>query len=203
MKKIFQLLLLVIGISVNAQDIVLPFSLYEDKYILLKLPMETTSDSLIFYFDTGATTTLLDKNKAKSKGINANYQHEIEGASGTKIYDVALNQNINLTSKHRIEAVNIVLEDLSRLNNSLGVDFDGIIGNDIIKQFITKIDFQKKQIELYNSDIKMDTEGYTEILFTFKNNIPIPQFPISITLENGEVFQEIFCLIVERGFRCL
>lgn len=188
MKKIIQLLLLVVGISVNAQDVVLPFSLHQEKHILLKLPTETPSDSLVFYFDTGAVTTLLDKRKAESKGIKANYQQEIQGASGKKIYDIALNQKINLTSECHIEAVNIVLEDLSRLSNSLGEDFDGIIGNDIVKKFITKIDFQKKQIELYNPDTKINTEGYIEIPFIFKNNIPIPQFPISVTLENGEVF---------------
>ncbi len=171
---------------IKAQEIILPFSLYEDKHILLKLPTENAVDSLTFYFDTGAATTLLDKNAAEKRGIKANYQHEVTGASGKKTYDMVVNQKVRLTSTQVVEGVNIVLDDLSRIKQALSENFDGIIGNDIIKNFITKINFHKKQMELYKFDAKISTEGYTEIPFVFKNNIPIPQFPISITLNNGE-----------------
>lgn len=65
--------------------------------------------------------------------------------------------------------------------------FDGIIGNDIIKNYVTKIDFKKKQIELYK-DSMSDKEGFTGISFNFKNNIPIPQFPITVEMDGGWKF---------------
>ena len=64
--------------EVQAQDVTLPFELYENKYILIKLPTE--KDSLTFYFDTGATTTLLDKETAGKFGLKANYQQKVSGA---------------------------------------------------------------------------------------------------------------------------
>jgi hypothetical protein len=168
--------------------ITLPFKLYENKYILLQLPMENAQDSITFYFDTGATTTLFDTEFTKRYNLKANYTQNVTGAGGTKSYEIILNQKIHITKEKYIENVNIVLEDLTRLKNSLGHRFDGIIGNDIIKNYITKIDFEKKQLSLYKSIDNVTTDNYIEIPFAFKNNIPIPQFPITIELENGTKF---------------
>lgn len=186
--KIFFIFLLTCFLS-KAQEIILPFSLYNDKYILLKLPFENQKDSLVFYFDTGATTTLLDTKIAEKIGLKSNYKHTVQGTSGKKVYNMVLNQKIYLPNQKTIEGIHFILDDLSRLQNRLGRDFNGIIGNDILKNYLTKIDFQKKQIELYKFDYQLNTSGYTEIPFTFKNNIHIPQFPISITLKNGEKYK--------------
>ena len=97
-------------------------------------------------------------------------------------------QKVYITKNKYIEGVDIALEDLTRLKKSLGKNFDGIIGNDIIKNYITKIDFEKKQIILYNSTDSVNTNNYKEFPFEFKNNINIPQFPVTIELENGSKF---------------
>ena len=184
--KIIKGIIFLMGLfEVQAQDVTLPFELYENKYILIKLPTE--KDSLTFYFDTGATTTLLDKETAGKFGLKANYQQKVSGAGGEKIYDVVLNQKIFLTKDKSIDGVHFVLEDLSRLKSLLEKPFDGIIGNDIIKNYVTKIDFKKKQIELYK-DSMPEKEGFTGISFNFKNNIPIPQFPITVEMDGGWKF---------------
>jgi len=185
-KLIIILTTVLVGLQIQAQEIVLPFKLYENKYVLLKLPVENRKDSLTFYFDTGASSTLLDKTIAKKFNITPNNTTNIQGASGNKSYELALNQKIQLTKEHAIDSVSIILEDLSRLNSAFSSSFDGIIGNDIIKNYITKIDFDKREIHLYKKKTVLDTKDYTEIPFTFKNNIEIPQFPISIELTNGE-----------------
>lgn len=186
--KIFFIFLLTCFLS-KAQEVILLFSLYNDKYILLKLPFENQKDSLVFYFDTGATTTLLDTKIAEKIGLKSNYKHTVQGTSGKKVYDMVLNQKIYLPNQKTIEGIHFILDDLSRLQNRLGRDFDGIISNDILKNYLTKIDYQKKQIELYKFDYQLNTSDYTEISFTFKNNIHIPQFPISITLKKRRKIQ--------------
>ncbi|GJH40563.1 hypothetical protein RCZ04_11130 [Capnocytophaga sp. HP1101] len=175
--------------AISAQRAILPFELLENKYVLLKLSVKGEATPLTFYFDTGATTTILDKSVAEQYGINPNHTQKVEGAGGSKEYQIALSQTINLTPQSSIENVNIVLEDLSRLNNAFEKKFDGIIGNDIIKNYVTKIDFQKRVISLYDLNETVNTEGYTEVPFEFKLGVPIPQFPIRITLQNGEVFE--------------
>lgn len=150
--------------------------------------MSNSQDSITYYFDTGASTTLLDKEIAKKYNLKPNHTQTIEGASGNKSYEMILGQKVYITKNKYIEGVDIALEDLTRLKKSLGKNFDGIIGNDIIKNYITKIDFEKKQIILYNSTDSVNTNNYKEFPFEFKNNINIPQFPVTIELENGSKF---------------
>ena len=182
------ILTLCLPLAISAQRAVLPFELLEDKYVLLKLSVKGEATPLTFYFDTGASTTILDKSVAEQYGIKPNHTQKVDGAGGSKEYHIALSQTINLNPELQIGNVNIVLEDLSRLNNAFEKKFDGIIGNDIIKNYITKIDFQRRVISLYNLSETLNTEGYTEVPFEFKLGVPIPQFPIRIKLENGEVF---------------
>lgn len=174
---------------VQAQTII-PFELYEDKYILINIPGPESNDSMVFYFDTGASTTLMDKKVAEKHNLKADYRQNVPGASGNKSYDIATKQKIYLTRHLFVENVNVVLEDLTRLNGSLGKKFDGIIGYDILKNYITKIDFDKKKIYLYPFKEKLHTTEFSEINFTFKNGIPIPQFPVTIELLNGEKFSD-------------
>ncbi len=188
MKKILASIVLLIVAHFSYAKWIIPFELYEDKFILIKLPAPDGKDSLVFYFDTGASTTLLDKKVAERLGVKADFKQNVPGASGNKTYEIATNQQIQLARGVYIRGLNVVLEDLTRLNNNLGRKFDGIIGNDIISNYQTKIDFAKKEIELNNLGDKFNTDGYSVIDFTFKNGIPIPQFPISIQLQNGDRF---------------
>ena len=151
------ILTLCLPLAISAQRAVLPFELLEDKYVLLKLSVKGEATPLTFYFDTGASTTILDKNVAEQYGIKSNHTQKVEGAGGSKEYHIALSQTINLNPELQIGNVNIVLEDLSRLNNAFEKKFDGIIGNDIIKNYITKIDFQRRVISLYNLSEALNT----------------------------------------------
>ncbi len=182
-------LLLNFNLFVQAQTVI-PFKLYEDKFIIIKLPALNGKDSIIYYFDSGASTTLLDTKIAEKYNVKAAYKRKVPGASGSKVYDIATNQKIRLSDELVIENITIVLEDLKKLNNTGGIKFDGIIGNDILKNYLTKIDFENKNIYLYPFNEILNTTEYKEIDFYFKNNIPIPQFPITITLLNGEKFTD-------------
>lgn len=188
MKKLLSGILLLTISHFACAKWIIPFELYEDKFILIKLPATDQKDSLVFYFDTGASTTLLDKKVAQRLQLKADFRQNVPGASGNKFYDIVTNQQFEVATGIYIRGINVVLEDLTRLNNNLGRHFDGIIGNDIIRNFQTKIDFGKKEIELNEPGNKFNTSGYSVIDFTFKNGIPIPQFPISIQLQNGDRF---------------
>lgn len=183
--KIYLSVLFLLILKLNAQILNIPFQSVDNKYILLKFPLEKSKDSITFFFDTGATTTLLDKNFAIKNNLKPNHTQEVSGASGKKNYEMLIGQKIHLSASEKLENVNIVFEDLSRLQKSLGENFDGIIGNDLLKKYITKIDFENKKIILYNKIDQINVEGYTKVEFKFKKNIPIPQFPINIELYDG------------------
>ncbi|WP_299702966.1 aspartyl protease family protein [uncultured Pontibacter sp.] len=166
----------------------LPFELIEDKYILIKASVNGL-DTLTFYFDTGATTTLLDSKVAAKLGIEPDYNEEVQGASGAVTYRIALNQQINLPNL-QIDSVHIVLDDLTRLRHAGGMHYDGIIGNDIIQTHITEVDITNRRINLYPFEQAPDFKNYTTHVFEFLNDIPIPVLPATITLQNTQKFTD-------------
>ena len=72
------ILTLCLPLAISAQRAVLPFELLEDKYVLLKLSVKDEATPLTFYFDTGASTTILDKNVAEQYGIKPNHTQEVK-----------------------------------------------------------------------------------------------------------------------------
>ncbi|WP_374464648.1 retropepsin-like aspartic protease [Chryseobacterium sp.] len=182
MKKKFVLIPLMLGIILNAQTSPnfkekIDFRLAENSsHILIDVKIKEQKGT--FVFDTGATTTLVDAGFAKSVGIEPNFQQKASGGGGSKVYDVALNQSF-VVGNSKIDQAHFVLEDMTRMREKLG-NIDGITGNNLIKKFITEIDFDQKSIFLYNNDEKLDVKDFKTIPFEFGNNIPIPQFDIKI-----------------------
>jgi len=163
-------------VNICAQQIKLPFELSKDnKSIFIKLPLENQKDSLLFFFDTGAGTTLVDRKIAEKYHLKANYKAEVMGAGGKQLY----NQYIDNT--------NFVLDDdISRLNKHFDKKIDGIIGSAILNNYLTKIDFETRTISLDKFDDSVNYDGYEKIPFEFYNGIP--KFPITFELKNNEKF---------------
>lgn len=189
MKQIITTLLLVfiISIRLNAQIAEIPFEL-KNNLILLKVNINDDSKYKTFVFDTGASSDLLDSTTASKLGLKANYKQDISSGSGKKSYDIILHQKLTLQNKIEIDSTHLVISDLTKIKDKLERDFDGIIGYSLLKRYITKVDYESQKILLYYKIKSVDTIGYTAIPFEFANGIPIPQFDISVTLNNGESF---------------
>jgi predicted aspartyl protease len=187
------ILLLSFTISIHAivfgQLARIPVQLVDNSLVFIKIKVNN-SDSLKFYFDTGAATTLIDERAASKIGLLPNYEQQVQGAGGNKTYKMALNQCIRIQDSIVIDSTHIVIDDLSRLKATLGQNFDGIIGYSVLKKYITKVDFDKHIIELYTFGTKVDNRAFSELGFSFKNGIPIPQFPITIELKNGTTYTD-------------
>lgn len=188
-KEIFTVICVLLCNSIFSQSAKIPFEFYQDTYVLIKLSINN-KDTLCFYFDTGATATLVDSTVAKKIGLIPNYEQNVSGAGGNKKYKIALNQTVNVEGNLKIDGIHIVIDDLSRLQRTLGRKFDGIIGYSILKDFKTKIDFDFKTIELLPFSSKVNLDEYHAIDFKFGNGIPIPQFPITIMLKNNKKYTD-------------
>ena len=180
--------LAVLGLTnIYAQQIKLPFKLSKDhKSIFIKLPMENQKDSLLFFFDTGAGGTLLDKRIAEKYNLKTSDQTKVAGAGGEKLYDQLINQKIFLDRNQFIDSTTIILDDLSRLNTLYEEKFDGIIGGVILDNYLTKIDFETLTMSLYKFDDPINYDGYQKIPFELSSGIP--SFPITFELRNNEKF---------------
>lgn len=187
MKKLFITALSISScISVSAQVLQIPFELFDNEHMVIKLPIAGSNDSVTYVFDSGASSTLLDSTKAAQCGFIVTTKTQISGASGNTSYSLSQGQKLYLGNQLYLTDVSVAITDISPLSKMIGFPFDGIIGADIMKNYYTHIDFDKKIMSLYDHNQPLNTKGYSVIPFTFKNDITIPQFPLSITLSNGE-----------------
>ena len=184
------LFVIIFSFSASAQVLTLDFVLKDSKFILLKLPVENSADSLTVFFDTGATNSLIDTSVAKKYGLKSNYSQKVAGAGGEKTYEILTGHTLKLSDNISINGVNLIFEDITRLRSTLGENFDMIVGNDILKNYLTEISFKERKIRLYPFGTEVKKVGFTKIDFEFGNGIAIPQFPVQIRTENGETFQD-------------
>lgn len=175
--------------TLQAQIATVPFEFLDDKLVTVQVQVNENPKSLTFVLDTGATADLLDKNTAKELGITSSFKQEATGASGKEVYELAFGQKIKLAENIEIENSNMVLMDLSGLNSYSDDKFDGIIGASLFRKYITVIDFENHQLILYDQIDEINLEGYTPLPFKFDNFIPIPQFDMHFTLNNGEILE--------------
>lgn len=150
--------------------------------------MVNDRDTLDFYFDTGATSTLIDSSVAERLGIKSNYKQSVEGAGGKKTYQLALNQQIGVGGI-KLDSIHLILEDLTRLKEALNYPFDGIIGYPIMDNYLTEVNFEDKVIRLFDKDTVLDTSAFKTYDFTFDNGIPIPQLDVSIETNNSQTYK--------------
>lgn len=162
------------------------FEFFKKKYVLFDANIN--GKTITCYFDTGSTASVLDVSLAKEIGIEPDYEQEFQGASGSQVYQIALDQKIDINNIN-LENIYLVLKNMQNISQKLERNVDTIIGSDILKKYILRLDFERQKILLYNQNPKVDYEGFKEIGFEFFNQIPIPQFEVGLTLKNGREFQ--------------
>lgn len=173
--------------TLTAQIAQIPF---EFKGTHLSIQVKTkASENLNFIFDTGCTGASIDSAAAVKAGISRENTQAVSvaGSGGAQSYQMALHQNLTIDNLE-IKDLNLVLMNFSAFSTDVGERLDGIIGYEILNQYVTQIDFDQKKLLFYDQIKSVDTTGYTGIPFEFSRNILIPRFPVAITLANGQTF---------------
>jgi len=189
MKKNFLLVVgLLYGLSLLAQDYQIPFE--EDGLVFIEVSVNDHPEAFRFVFDTGASTSVINASVAKKLGMKANFQQQAGGASGVATYDVVTNQTLHV-GKLGLTVPNLVMVDLSHLEERSGGAIDGIVGYDLITKFITYLDFDAKVINLYSNTKEVkDLASFTKI--SIDKYASIPRVSLQFTLKNGTVLDGEF-----------
>jgi predicted aspartyl protease len=187
-------LIFMIGLAAAQPKVTeIPFELVGE-YIMVPVTIQDTR--LSFVFDTGATSTVLDSTTAVTLKIAPQNQTTAQGASGSSRYQLSRIASVNI---HNLELKNLTAIHVSllSLSQSLGAKIDGIIGNDVLLNRVTEINYDTRMIRLLNSVDESSISSSRKIPFTFMNLIPIPAIDLSFTLTNGKQFSEKF--LVDTG----
>ncbi|MFY0627348.1 MAG: aspartyl protease family protein [Reichenbachiella sp.] len=151
MKKILGLILF-ISASANmafCQEPVatLPIEQYGD-HTFIKVKVNG-SPELDYIFDTGDGLAILNINKATELGINSGSDETITSAEGS-ISGKRVKHNEFLIGGAPIHNVELHETDLTHLEISIGKDIDGIIGYDLLKNYIVEMNFDEMFMKLYD-----------------------------------------------------
>lgn len=181
------MIMLSAGMCAWGQVARMPFE-FDGKHIYLRVGF-MENDSLRFIFDTGATGISIDSVVAENAGLTKHGRQKVEasGHGGTKSYTMVRDQTLRVAGM-KISGLNPTLVNFSEMRRETGMNFDGLIGYELLQKYVTKVDFGPKQLSFYANIDQIDTTGYTGIPFEFNKSVLIPRFPVTIRLNNGESF---------------
>lgn len=165
----------------SRKPITIPFT-FEDDFITLQVHIHDTP--LLFVFDTGATSTVLDSATAVQIRQAPTSRMAAQGASGSASYQRSTLKTIRVNNLE-LKNITAVHVPLTRLSSSFGKTIHGIIGNDILLRYTVEIDYDSGVLRLYGAQALPPLHPYQKIPFTFVHNIPIPAIALEVELQNG------------------
>jgi hypothetical protein len=120
----------------------IPFELI-DNSIVLTLKLNNSPRPLKFLFDTGADGMAINESLADSIGLKDLRKQSTSVVGGNMQISVSQNNDVHLDT--------LILKNQGiALFKEVHKGTDGLIGNNMTKQFITKVDFDKKELLLYD-----------------------------------------------------
>jgi PDZ domain/Aspartyl protease len=127
----------------------IPFEL-ANRHIMLKVSVNN-SRPLSFVLDTGDDVGIIDLERARELGLKLEGEVRTQGAgpgsqSGSRVKE----STFTIPGLEGFSQPIRLALPVGRMSPRLGQDFDGIIGGEFIKEFVVEIDYQTRQLKLYN-----------------------------------------------------
>ncbi len=121
---------------------------------LIVFPIEVNGRPLNFMLDSGVGSTLLFNLYSKDSVILNNKEKvKLQGLGSEEAVDAILSKG-NVFTFGNVRGSNqslyLILDDSFDLSSKLGITIHGIIGYEILKDFIVEINYGKKRITFYN-----------------------------------------------------
>jgi predicted aspartyl protease len=192
MKKTIGLMIITIftGITLcSAQSPLtsVPFELYGD-HVFIKIKVNNSRD-LDFIFDTGDGLTVLNIETAKELGMLSGSDAKTSSAEGEISGKLLKHQKIEINDQE-LKEIEIYETSLRHLEMSIGRKIDGIIGYDMLENYVISMNFDNMTFDLYNSS------GYTYSgngrMLPINLTSFIPHVHANVTLNNGETLSGEF-----------
>jgi hypothetical protein len=129
-------------------------------------------DTLHFLFDTGAEISVLSLRRAKAYHLNEKQEAGISGFGKEMTHVPVVEAPFLQIGAVKVPYPRFYLEDLSA-SEVKGISVDGIIGYDLLKRYIVKIDRDKSRLEIYKAGSFSCPPGGTRLKFSFNYDTPV------------------------------
>lgn len=170
---------------------VLPIN-YVDGLIFIELRLNEYDKPLHFMFDTGAGVTVIDTQVAFDIDLVVSDTLKIGTSSKSILTPFSYKNRIVIHDDVVLDGIEIGIMDLEHLSEYLKINVDGIIGLDLMKNFIVETNADNKELRIYqplnSSEIPMGVPF--EIHGLESNHFGIP---LTIQLnKNAEPIEMLF-----------
>ena len=158
----FLLLLTVVSFEIRPQDgfdflnkekkqQIISFKLINN---LIVIPLEINGKKLSFILDSGVTKTILfNITQNDSLGLNNIERVILRGLGKDRPVDALLSRNNKIAIKGIVnsnEPIYVILKDNFDLSGKMGITIHGILGFNLLKNLLVKINYSNKKITFYN-----------------------------------------------------
>ncbi|MBF9253611.1 aspartyl protease family protein [Pontibacter sp. 172403-2] len=146
------------------RSIRLPFKLVHN---LIVIPVKiNNSNSLNFILDTGVRSTLITRlYYSDSLELNQTNRTQIRGLGSGYTIEAIISKGNSLRLPHikgENQEIYVLMEDVFNLSTRMGMPIHGIIGYDIFKNFIVKVNYSSKTLTLYRPDVRLKKKRKAE-----------------------------------------
>lgn len=121
---------------------------------LIVIPIDINGKQLSFILDTGVNKTILfNLNKNDSIGLNNTKNIKLRGLGKGDAVNALLSKNNTFKIKNIVsynESIFVILKDYFDLSSKMGTTIHGIIGFNLLKNFIVKVNYKAKRIDFYD-----------------------------------------------------
>lgn len=122
---------------------------YIEGLMFIELSLNNHAEPLFFMFDTGAAITVLDTEVSKKVNLKITEEAKIGTAGKTVRSGISVGNRIHLGRQLVLDSVEIAVLGLSHLSNYFRTQIDGIIGTDILFNFVTETNNDAGELRLY------------------------------------------------------
>jgi hypothetical protein len=121
---------------------------------LIVIPLEINGKQLSFILDTGvAKTILFNITQNDSIGLNNVKKVDLQGLGNGEPVKALLSKNNKISIKNLLssnETIYVILKDYFDLSAKMGTTIHGIIGYNLLRNFIVKVNYRNRKIDFYN-----------------------------------------------------
>jgi len=143
----------------------IPFEIINNA-IAIKIKFNTSEKDFLMLYDTGADGIALTPESAIEAGVVVDTHHESKVVGGKSQVQFSKNNTIRVGNQVIPNQGLVVFPTISR-------GFDGLFGGNLMRKFITKINFDTQTIDLYNFG-KFHYEGTGKVVeFDYSRKIPV------------------------------
>ncbi len=164
-----------------------PFEMYGD-HVFIKIKVNNSRD-LDFIFDTGDGLTVLNIETAKELGMLAGSNAKKTSAEGEITGKLLKHQRIEINNIE-LRDIEIYETSLRHLEMSIGRNIDGIIGYDMLENYVVSMNFDKSVFDLYDAKNYKYTGNGRKLPIELTSYIP--HITADVRLANGEVVEGEF-----------